>query len=111
MTKMSNLLVYGDSGVKLYDNHKNGFKIEGVDIMVLNNMQPILIECNAKPGYKVKSIPQAQKMHDKLHLDLLQFVNEIAIEPIFEIERKSSNENKNKYKHEQYTPLFTKRMD
>ena len=111
MTKMSNLLVYGDSRVKLYNNHKNGFKIEGVDIMVLNNMQPILIECNAKPGYKVKSAPRAQKMHDKLHLDLLQFVNEVAIEPIFEIERKSSNENKDKYKHKQYTPLFTKRMD
>jgi hypothetical protein len=111
MAKMSSLLVYGDTRVKLYDNHKNGFKIEGVDIMVLDNMQPVLIECNAKPGFKVKSAPRAQKMHDKLHLELLQFVNEIAIEPIFGIDRKISTENIKKYKQEQYTPLFTKRMD
>jgi len=111
MTKMSNLLVYGETGVKLYDNHKNGFKIEGVDIMVLDNMQPILIECNTKPGFKVKSAPRAKKMHDKLHLNLLKFVNEIAIEPIFGIKREYSQENKDKFKHEQYIPLFTKRMD
>ena len=72
------VLVYGDTGVKLYNNHKNGFQIEGIDIMINDNMQPILIECNGKPGFSNRT-----KKGIELQKRLIAFLNKYALEPLF----------------------------
>ena len=78
MDKVSRVLVYGDTGVKLYNNHKNGFQIEGIDIMINDNMQPILIECNGKPGFSNRT-----KKGIELQKRLIAFLNKYALEPLF----------------------------
>jgi hypothetical protein len=78
MDKVNQVLVYGDTKVKLYNNHKNGFEIEGIDIMINENMQPILIECNSKPGFSNRT-----KKGLELQKRLMAFLNKVVLEPLF----------------------------
>ena len=78
MDKVSKVAVYGETGVKLYNNHKNSFQIEGIDIMVNENMQPILIECNAKPGFSNRT-----EKGIELQKRFAAFLNKVVLEPVF----------------------------
>ena len=78
MDKVSRVLVYGNTGVKLYSNHKNGFQIEGIDIMINENMQPILIECNGKPGFSNRTNKGIE-----LQKQLIKFINDYVLKPLF----------------------------
>jgi hypothetical protein len=78
MDKVSKVLQYGDTGVKIYNNHKNGFQIEGIDIMINDKMQPILIECNNKPGFSYRTNKGAE-----LQKRLFAFIDKHALQPIF----------------------------
>jgi len=82
MNKVSRVLVYGNTGVKLYSNHKNAFQIEGIDIMINENMQPILIECNGKPGFSNKTNKGIE-----LQKRFFAFINEHVLEPLFSSKR------------------------
>ena len=78
MDKISHVLVYGKTGVKLFSNHKNGFQIEGIDIMINDNMQPILIECNDKAGISDRS-GKGIEMQKRF----ISIINEHVFEPLF----------------------------
>ena len=78
MDKISKVLVYGNTGVKLFYNHKNAFQIEGIDIMINDKMQPILIECNSKAG-----VSDRPGKGIEMQKRLIAFINKHALEPIF----------------------------
>lgn len=80
MDKVSRVLVYGNTGVKLYSNHKNGFQIEGIDIMINENMQPILLECNGKPSFTNKTNKGIE-----LQTSFFAFIDEHVLKPLFGI--------------------------
>ena len=63
----------------LYDNQKNGYYIFGLDVFIKNNLEPILIECNEKPGFNTKN------NKDNKHLSNLIYgwINEIILESLF----------------------------
>ena len=80
MDKVSRVLVYGNTGVKLYSNHKNGFQIEGIDIMINENMQPILLECNGKPAFTNKTSKGIE-----LQTRFFAFIDKHFLKPLFGI--------------------------
>ena len=63
----------------LYDNQKNGYHIFGLDIFIKNNLEPILIECNEKPGFSTKN----NKANEYLSNLMYGWINEIILKPLF----------------------------
>jgi hypothetical protein len=55
MKKVSNIISQSQHRVKQYYNFKHSFQIMGIDMMILDNLQPILLECNTKPGFTPKA--------------------------------------------------------
>lgn len=78
MDKVGHVAQYGETGFRLYNNHKNGFQIEGVDMMVDENMRPILIECNSKPGFSNMTAKGVE-----LQKRFMKFIDKIVLEPLF----------------------------
>ena len=63
----------------LYPNQKNGYQIFGLDILIRDNLEPILIECNDSPGFRTNY----SSNNDKLSKIIYGWINEVVLEPLF----------------------------
>jgi len=64
--------------VKLFSNHKNGFHILGPDIMITQDLNPILLEVNSSPTYK-----RFDKDDTFLDNKLFNLIDEVILKPTF----------------------------
>jgi hypothetical protein len=88
LKKVSHIISKGNTRVKLYDNFKNGFEIMGVDMMVLDDLQPILIEVNNKAGFSNKKTEKGYAFQDTL----FEFIDDKVLEPLFGNSKPNSKE-------------------
>ena len=79
MIKVSRILA--ESKIELFPNIKNGFQLEGIDIMINEDFQPILIECNPNPGFD-NNLKKHGKGED-FYKTIFNFINKNAIAPLF----------------------------
>jgi hypothetical protein len=63
----------------LYDNQRNGYYILGIDILVRDNLEPVLIELNDKTGYSFKHSNTLHKMSKEIY----NWINDTVLEPLF----------------------------
>ena len=75
--KMSHIY---STNVKLRANSENGFHLFGFDIMIDENLNPILIECNR---FSKTDLIYNQKMRTLFNNILFDWINEIIIKPLF----------------------------
>jgi len=59
----------------LFENQKNGYYIYGLDILVKDNLEPVLVECNKRPGFSNKTTYLSELIYG--------WLNEIILEPLF----------------------------
>jgi hypothetical protein len=71
-------LIGQDKSKLLYPEAKNGYYFYGMDIMITEEMKPILIEINTKPGL---SNPDKSKFD--VHKRMYDWINRIVLEPFF----------------------------
>ena len=79
MRKVSTLLVEGSSGIKKYSNLKNGFQVEGCDVMITEDLRPILIECNSKASFGNYRI----KVYEEIQEIIFDFIDRNVLKPLF----------------------------
>lgn len=79
LKKVSHVISQGKNRVKLYDNFKNGFEVLGVDMMVLDNLQPILIEINNKAGFSNKKTEKGNRLQETI----FDFIDDKVLAPLF----------------------------
>jgi hypothetical protein len=101
MKKVSNILVNDENHIKSYNNIKYGFEIIGVDIMITDNMEPILIECNINPGFGEANNKKAERYHTLF----CKSINENVLMPVL-----GNKINQNIKASDDNTPLFIKKL-
>ena len=79
--QMRNILNYTsqilyNNKVSNYENIANGFYIFGIDFMIKDNYDVMLIECNDTPGYKRKEKDYT------LEKELFSFINNVSFKPL-----------------------------
>ena len=78
MKKVAMVAANDKEPVKLYNNHKNGFHILGPDIMITQDLNPILLEINSSPTYK-----RFDKDDTFLDNKLFNLIDEVILKPTF----------------------------
>lgn len=63
----------------LYENQQNGYYIYGLDILVRDNLEPVLIECNNQTGYETLTITKNKELSNIIY----GWINETILEPLF----------------------------
>lgn len=63
----------------LFENQKNGYYIYGLDILVKDNLEPVLVECNKQPGFINKNTNKTTYLSELIY----GWLNEIILEPLF----------------------------
>jgi len=91
----------GNPKTVLYDNQDNGYQIYGLDILVKSNLEPVLVECNHKPGFGFHNDKNILKMK-KLSELIYGWVNETILEPLFKYPGKATY---HATKHRTYIPI------
>ncbi len=81
--KMSDIYSYN---VKLKSNSKNGFHLFGFDIMIDENFNPMLIECNR---FQNTGLDYNQEMKKLFENYFIEWLNETVVKPLFKPETKS----------------------
>ena len=66
--------------VKLMSNTKNGFHLFGFDIMLDENLNPILLECNRFQG---TGLDHSQEMKTLFENKFFDWMNDIILKPLF----------------------------
>jgi hypothetical protein len=77
----------------LYENQQNGYHIYGLDILVRDNLEPVLVECNNQPGFSL--IIYNKNLSDIFY----RWINETVLEPLFKYPGKATS---NARKHKTY---------
>ena len=80
----------------LYDNQQNGYYIYGLDILVRDNFEPVLIECNNQPDLSGINI------NKNLSRIFYEWINETILEPLF---KHPGHATEYARKHKTYIPL------
>lgn len=82
----------------LFENQENGYHIFGMDILVSKDLEPILVECNERPGMSTKK-PSAMTFLSKT---IYGWINETILEPLFKHPGKATQYARN---HKTYISL------
>jgi hypothetical protein len=88
MKKVSSVISEGSNRPKVYYNFKNSIHIMGVDMMINSNLNPILIECNAKPGLATRNEKGINNLNK--FVDLL---DDVVFSPVFGNRNLNTTEN------------------
>jgi hypothetical protein len=70
-------LCKGNPESLLFQNQQNGYHIYGLDILVRDNLEPVLVECNNQPG--LTSIIDNKELSEIVY----GWINETILEPLF----------------------------
>jgi hypothetical protein len=98
---LSNIVVgisKGKPNSLLYENQRNGYHIYGLDILVKDNLEPVLIECNDKPGIGCKNPETVSRLSEIIY----GWINETILEPLFKHPGKATS---NARKHRTYISI------
>jgi hypothetical protein len=91
--------IYGDKPKSLlFENQKNGYYIYGLDILVRNNLEPVLVECNNQTGFSFYSIESKKELSETVY----GWINETILEPLF---KHPGHATEHARKHRTYIPL------
>lgn len=82
----------------LFENQQNGYYIYGLDILVKDNLDPVLVECNYRVGFGCHSL-EKNKMFSEL---IYGWVNATILEPLFKHPGKATSYAR---KHKTYISL------
>jgi hypothetical protein len=93
---ITKVIINKTNGNLLFENQKNGFNLFGLDIFITKDLQPILIECNEKPGIGT-FIKNNNIIISKI---LLGWINSIILEPLLKY-----NDPTIAHKHKTYIRL------
>lgn len=63
----------------LYSHQTNGYYLFGLDIMIRDNLEPILIECNKQPGMESYTENECNSFSKNYY----QWINDTILEPLF----------------------------
>ena len=92
--------IYGDNPKSLlYENQQNGYYIYGLDILVRDNLEPVLVECNNQTGFSFHSMEAKTELSEIVY----GWINETILEPLFKYPGKATS---NARKHRTYIPLI-----
>ena len=98
---ISNIVVginKGKPNSLLYENQQNGYYIYGLDILVRDNLEPVLVECNNQVGFSFHT----EENRKELSKIIYGWINETILEPLFKHPGKATS---NARKHKTYIPL------
>ena len=88
--------------IKLFSNHKNGFYIFGADIMITQDLNPILLECNRNPGFT--PLTPEKTFFDEQFFNLIE---DVILQPAFLPGNKNHKPNSSTLS---LTSLYTKKI-
>jgi len=63
----------------LFENQQNGYYVYGLDILVRDNLEPVLIECNNQTGFSFHTIEKKKELSEIVY----GWINKIILEPLF----------------------------
>jgi len=63
----------------LFEKQENGYNIFGMDILVSQDLEPILVECNKTPGMGCKNPETVSRLSEIIY----GWINETILEPLF----------------------------
>jgi len=67
----------------LLDNQQNGYHIYGLDLLIRNDLKPVFIECNTKPGYGCNGIDCDYRIHQNYKSKIIyKWINDTVLEPL-----------------------------
>ena len=98
---ISNIVVginKGKPNSLLYKNQQNGYHIYGLDILVRDNLEPVLVECNNQVGFSCHREENMKELSEIIY----GWVNETILEPLFKHPGAATS---NARKHETYIKL------
>jgi hypothetical protein len=76
-------IVFGSSNGKpnslLFEHQQNGYYIYGLDILVRDNLELVLVECNNNTGFECHTLEKKKMLSEIIY----QWINEIILEPLF----------------------------
>ena len=99
---ISNIVVGTSKGKQkslLFENQQNGYYIYGLDILVKDNLEPVLVECNNQVGFSFHTEENRKELSEIIY----GWVNETILEPLFNYPGKATS---NARKHKTYIPLI-----
>jgi hypothetical protein len=98
---LSNVVVgisKGKPNSLLYENQRNGYYIYGLDILVKDNLEPVLVECNNQVGFSCHT----EENRKELSKIIYGWINETILEPLFKHPGKATS---NARKHRTYISI------
>jgi hypothetical protein len=67
----------------LLDNQQNGYHIYGLDLLIRNDLTPVFIECNTKPGYGCNGIDCDYRINQNYKSKIIyKWINDTVLEPL-----------------------------
>ena len=67
----------------LLDNQQNGYHIYGLDLLIRNDLTPVFIECNTKPGYGCNGVDCDYRVHQNYKSKIIyKWINDTVLEPL-----------------------------
>ena len=82
----------------LFENQKNGYYIYGLDILVKDNLELVLVECNNIPGFECHTLEKTKMLSELIY----GWVNDTILEPLFKHPGKATSYAR---KHKTYISL------
>ena len=69
----------GNPNSLLFENQQNVYHIYGLDILVKDNLDPVLVECNYRVGFGCHSLEKNKMLSELIY----GWVNATILEPLF----------------------------
>lgn len=82
----------------LFEHQKNGYYIYGLDILVRDNLNLVLVECNNTPGFECHTMAKKTMLSEIIY----GWINETILEPLFKHPGKATSYAR---KHKTYISL------
>ena len=67
----------------MLDNQQNGYHIYGLDLLIRNDLTPVFIECNTKPGYGCNGLNCDYRIYQNYKSKIIyKWINDTVLEPL-----------------------------
>ena len=80
---ITKMIISKTNGNILFENQRNGYHIFGLDVFITKDLEPVLIECNEKPGFGTFTI----KGNLVLSHNIYRWINSIILEPLLKYDK------------------------
>jgi hypothetical protein len=80
---ITKMIISKTNGNILYENQRNGYYIFGLDVFITKDLEPVLIECNEKPGFGTFTIKGNLALSHKIY----RWINSVILEPLLKYDK------------------------